>query len=77
MPVRENVRRLLDDKKIRDELVVFDPSIGGDSARTSRSSAAVDEGQLGVSPISIQSYSILHYLILSYPHYGSGNCQPL
>ena len=53
MPVRENVRRLLDDKKIRDELVVFDPSIGGDGARTSRSSAAVDEGQLGVSHITL------------------------
>ena len=71
MPVRENVRRLLDDKKIRDELVVFDPSIGGDGARTSRSSAAVDEGQLGVSHISILSslilsYPILSYLILSY-----------
>jgi hypothetical protein len=49
MPVRENVRRLLDDKKIRDELVVFDPSMGGDGVRSSRSSAAVDEGQLGVS----------------------------
>ena len=71
MPVRENVRRLLDDKKIRDELVVFDPSIGGDGARTSRSSAAVDEGQLGVSHVSILSRSIL-----SYPHYCSANCQP-
>ena len=52
MPVRENVRRLLDDKKIRDELVVFDPSSGGNGVRSSRSSAAVDEGQLGVSHIT-------------------------
>ena len=67
MPVRENVRRLLDDKKIRDELVVFDPSIGGDGARTSKSSAAVDEGQLGVSHVSILSRSILSSVIFSYP----------
>ena len=54
MPVRENIRRLLDDKKMRDELVVFDPSVGGVGGGgfagvVSGSSAAVDEGQLGVS----------------------------
>jgi Down-regulated in metastasis len=53
MPVRENIRRLLDDKKMRDELVVFDPSVGGVGGGgfagvVSGSSAAVDEGQLGV-----------------------------
>ena len=54
MPVRENIRRLLDDKKMRDELVIFDPSVGADGGGgfagvISGSSAAVDEGQLGVS----------------------------
>lgn len=54
MPVRENIRRLLDDKKMRDELVVFDPSVGGVGGGgfagvVSGSSAAVDEGQLGAS----------------------------
>ena len=53
MPVKENIRRLLDDKKIRDELVIFDPSVGGGGGGgfagvISGSSAAVDEGQLGV-----------------------------
>jgi Down-regulated in metastasis len=61
MPVRENVRRLLDDKKIRDELVVFDPSMAGDSVQSSRSSAAVDEGQLGVSHISFLTSPLLFF----------------
>lgn len=65
MPVRENVRRLLDDKKIRDELVVFDPSVGGDGVRSSRSSAAVDEGQLGVSHITFMPSPPLFFLIRS------------
>ena len=29
MSIRENMRRFMDDKKIRDELVVFDPSLEG------------------------------------------------
>ena len=32
MPIRENLRRFLDDKKIRDELVVFDPSVDAHEA---------------------------------------------
>ena len=65
MPVRENVRRLLDDKKIRDELVVFDPSMGGDGVRSSRSSAAVDEGQLGVSHVTFITTPLFYFLFLS------------
>ena len=58
MPVRENIRRLLDDKKMRDELVIFDPSVGavgggGFAGVISGSSAAVDEGQLGVSSLQL------------------------
>jgi Down-regulated in metastasis len=63
MPVRENVRRLLDDKKIRDELVVFDPSMGGDGVQSSRSSAAVDEGQLGVSNVTFITSSFITSLL--------------
>ena len=70
MPVRENIRRLLDDKKMRDELVVFDPSVGavgggGFAGVVSGSSAAVDEGQLGVRILSICLLSLLSTLLSS------------
>ena len=36
MSIRENMRRFMDDKKIRDELVVFDPSLEGTISLTYR-----------------------------------------
>ena len=68
MPVRENIRRLLDDKKMRDELVIFDPSVGavgggGFAGVISGSSAAVDEGQLGVSWLTINTNVSIAFLI--------------
>ena len=47
MPVRENVKRLLDDKTLRDELVVFDPSLDGKRNASGQTEQPVD-GMLGV-----------------------------
>ena len=76
MPVRENIKRMLDDKLIRDELVVFDPSVGGVGGGgfagvVSGSSAVIDEGQLGVSAADVHHSMCSHHTL---PHLLSVYC---